>query len=49
MGLGVLAAAVAAVANILPVAGPLLAPFEWLGAIRTDFRGETVLNLCDSL
>ena len=44
-----LATTVTAIANIRPVAGPLLAPFEWLGAIRADFRGETVLDLCDSL
>lgn len=44
MGLGVLAAAVAAVTNILPVAGPLFSPFERLGACRTNFWGETVFS-----
>ena len=42
--LGGLAAAVAAIANVLPVAGPLLSPFERLGACRTNFWGETVFG-----
>jgi hypothetical protein len=39
-----LAAAVAAVTNVLPVAGPLLSPFERLGACCTNFWSETVFS-----
>ena len=45
-GLGGLAAAVAAVANVLPVAGPLFSPLERLGARGTNFWGETVFSFC---
>ena len=44
MGLGVLAAAVAAVANVLPVAGPLFSPLERLGARGANFWGKTVFG-----
>ena len=44
--LGGLAAAVAAVANVLPVARPLFSPLERLGARGANFWGETVFGFC---
>ena len=35
-----------AIFHILPIAGPLLAPFEFEVAALTGFRCEAVLGLC---
>jgi hypothetical protein len=40
----VLAASIAAVLNLGPVLGPLLAPFKGQAAAHTGFRFKTILN-----
>jgi hypothetical protein len=35
-----------AIFHILPIAGPLLAPFEFEVAALADFRCEAILDLC---